>query len=229
MSSNLKKYDERDPNELKIELKGAKITRTQKILDKAVSFTDKSKYEVSADITLRKSEHSLDLIINLIELVVDRMPVLISIYTFFIELKKGHEIKNLEEAYNNLSSHSTKAANEIMISIPSLKEGQSVSISMPSFDLEGISFGPNEREVRDKIKILLKKKFTPISSNIVLGAQEFNLIDQFKLIDEIKRLLSTRVRAEVFSSFLKGVSKDSLSDLTNNELERLLNQLKGID
>jgi hypothetical protein len=220
LSSNLKKYDERDPNELKIELKGAKITRTQKILDKSVSFTDKSKNGVSAEISLRKSEHSLDLIINLIEFVFGQMSVLMDIYTFFIQLKKGREIEKLKEVYYNLLSNSIKTVNEIMFGISSLKEGQSVSISMPSFDSEGLSFGPNEREVQVKIEILLKKESVPVSSNIEFGGQKF------KLIDEIKRLLPTRVRAEVFSSFLKEVSKDSLNDLTDNELERLLNQMK---
>ena len=224
MSSNLKKYDERDPNELKIELKGAKITRTQKILDKAVSITDKSENGVSVNVTLNKSKNSIDVIIHLVEVFdagINIRSVILRIYGFFKGLKEGDEYKNLKESYNELPTNYRKIVAEIMYALAHLTKDQSVSFLMNKSEV--ISFTSGDTEAKHRIDTILEVKVNAISH--YTDRPEYRR----DVINRIKNLLSKREQFDKVGSFLRKISKDSLENLTIQELEELLNQLKGDD
>ena len=211
--------DMRNPDEFTIYLKASNITNTQRVMDAAVSISDKYGLEVNSKIS--KSSHSIDFWVTLKNLESIAWELSIA-YSIIKEIHDFLQWVNHQDAikkqYDSLTRSVKSLVRSILRAVQKLHDTtNSVEISYKGDDLK-FDLGL-WAEIVPFINILLDEHRSPaIPGEIRHKKVDYN--------QEILNLLASKENMEITTIYLEKLNKSSIIELNDSEKYELLHLLK---
>ena len=211
--------DKSNPDEFTIYLKASNITNTQRVMDAAVSISDKYGLEVNSKIS--KSSHSIDFWVTLKNLVL----IWGELNMAYSIIKKVHDFPHwanhydaIKKQYDSLTRSVKSLVRSILRAVQKLHDTtNSVEISYKGDDLkfdQGLGY-----EIGPFINILLNEHKSPaIPSEIHHKKVDYK--------QEILNLLASKENMEMTTKYLATLNKSSIFELNDSEKYELLHRLK---
>lgn len=215
--------DNRDSDEFRVYLKASNITNTQRIMNTAVSISDKYGIEVSSKIS--KSSYSIDfwLILGGISAIDSLFSRAFSVIKYFRE-EGGTNDGEIKTKYDSLSKAEKRLVRSILQAVQNLDGRRKlVEITYKGFN---IKFEPDQfNEIEPIINFLLEKQPTPLAyySNADATGKYNKKVD---LEQEILTYLRNKDNMETSYKYLIRLNKSSLPELTDSEKNELLGLLR---
>jgi hypothetical protein len=213
--------DNRDSDVFRIYLKASNITNTKRIINSAVSISDK--YGIAINSEISKSSYSIDVWVILGGLAaIDSL--LNRAFSIIRHVHNNHQgdtdFREIKKNYDSLDGTLKRLVRSILQAIQKLHGGRNlVEISYKKinvkFDLE------NWDRILPLLNFLLEKYPAPYPVNFLKEDKNEVVSDQ-----EILNLLANINNMEISYLYLSKLNKSSLSELTRTEKFDLLNLLK---